>query len=197
MIFDYPVERQTRRHGPAGYTSYGQFRAWLRDEFTFRCIYCLKRETWGQVTGDYELDHFEPQSSNPELRLDYENLVYACRRCNLTKSAQKIENPLTLLCSERVSTLEDGTLETPDIETKRLILQLDLNSSNLKNWRILWMRIVELAERNNPELYDQIAGFPDLLPDLSTLRPPVNHRIEGINESWFARRERDELPRTY
>ena len=77
MIFDYPVQRNERRHGPSGYTSYERYRPWLRDEFDFRCVYCLKREAWGQVTGEFELDHFEPQSVNPARRLDYENLVYA------------------------------------------------------------------------------------------------------------------------
>ncbi len=65
MIFDYPESRAKRIHGPSGYSSYESFRPWLRDEFTFRCVYCLKRETWGQVTGEFELEHFEPQSLAP------------------------------------------------------------------------------------------------------------------------------------
>ncbi len=44
MIFDYPEPRLERIHGPAGYSTYESFRPWLRDEFTFRCVYCLKRE---------------------------------------------------------------------------------------------------------------------------------------------------------
>ena len=52
MIFDYPDQRNEQRHGPSGYASYEPCRPWLRDEFDFRCVYCLKRETWGQVTGD-------------------------------------------------------------------------------------------------------------------------------------------------
>ena len=61
-MFDYPESRSERIHGPAGYATYESFRPWLRDEFTFRCVYCLKRETWGQVTGEFELDHFQPLS---------------------------------------------------------------------------------------------------------------------------------------
>jgi hypothetical protein len=45
MIFDYPEPKADRRHGPAKYTSYEYYRPWLRDEFAFRCVYCLKRET--------------------------------------------------------------------------------------------------------------------------------------------------------
>jgi hypothetical protein len=77
VIFDYPESRSERIHGPAGYASYESYRPWLRDEFIFRCVYCLKRETWGQVTGEFELDHFQPQSLAPHLSLDYFNLVYA------------------------------------------------------------------------------------------------------------------------
>ena len=66
MIFEYPEPRSERVHGPEGYASYESFRPWLRDEFTFPCVYCLKRETWGQVTGEFELDHFEPQSIAPD-----------------------------------------------------------------------------------------------------------------------------------
>ena len=91
MIFDYPESR------PAGYKSYERYRPWLRDEFTFRCAYCLKRETWGQVTGEFELDHFRPQSLDPHLRLDYFNLVYACRRCNLVKLDQRVDDPIGLI----------------------------------------------------------------------------------------------------
>ena len=45
-VFVYPVERHVRRHGPLGYSDYQSFKPWLRDEFRFRCCYCLWRETW-------------------------------------------------------------------------------------------------------------------------------------------------------
>jgi 5-methylcytosine-specific restriction endonuclease McrA len=94
MIFDYPVPRKERRHGPAGYRVVERYRPWLRDEFDFRCVYCLKQEAWGQVTGEFEIDHFEPQSVNPQRRLDYLNLVYACRRCNGVKLDQTVDDRL-------------------------------------------------------------------------------------------------------
>lgn len=190
MIFDYPELRTERRHGPSGYASYESYRPWLRDEFDFRCVYCLKRETWGQVTGEYELDHFEPQSVNPQRRLDYLNLVYACRRCNSVKVDQTVGDPFHLLRSENVATLSDGSLRPRDNDTQRLILQLDLNSPRLKLWRIMWMRIVILAEVRDADLYDRLVGLPDDLPDLRKLRPPQNSRREGLQQCWFARRQR-------
>lgn len=197
MIFDYPNHRKHRRHGPSGYASYQGYRPWLRDEFDFRCVYCLKREAWGQVTHEFDLDHFEPQSLNPRRRLDYLNLVYACRRCNSVKRDQAVGDPFNLLHSENVATLPDGSLHATHVETRRLIRQLDLNSPRLKKWRRLWIRIVTLAEEHEADLYHQLVGFPNDLPDLTRLRPPHNERKEGLEESWFARRRRADIPEVY
>ncbi len=42
--FTYPPPVTERRHGPGGYVDYGSYRPWLRDEFVFRCVYCLNRD---------------------------------------------------------------------------------------------------------------------------------------------------------
>lgn len=61
----------------------------------------------------------------------------------------------------------------------------------------MFMRIVELAAKYDPALYARLAGFPEELPDLSKLRPPRNDRKDSVVKSWFARRERGELPPEY
>ena len=145
--FDYPETPHVRRHGPQGYTDYRSYRPWLRDEFTFRCVYCLNREQWGLVTGEFDLDHFQPQAHDPEFATDYDNLLYACVRCNSTKSDQRVPNPTTtLIADEQVRILPDATLEGSSPEAERLILKLDLNSPQAKQWRLIWIRNVELAE---------------------------------------------------
>ncbi len=197
MIFDYPEPRLERIHGPAGYATYESFRPWLRDEFTFRCIYCLKREMWGQVTGEFELDHFETQSLVPERTLDYFNLIYACRRCNSVKLDELIDDPLTILSSSFVVVLPDGVLYSDSLAAKRIIQQIDLNSPTLLRWRVMWMRIVDLANARDVVLYNQLTGFPEDLPDLSRLRPPSNSRHDGIEISWHAKRQRGQLPQSY
>ena len=112
MIFEYPEPQDQRRHGPAGYAEYESYRPWLRDEFVFRCVYCLKREAWGQITAEFELDHFQPQSLHPQLNLAYTNLVYACRRCNAVKRDQTVVDPFGLLRATLVVTLPDGSLRS-------------------------------------------------------------------------------------
>jgi hypothetical protein len=61
-----------------------------------------------------------------------------------------------------------------------------------------WIGIVALAANGNPELYRKLMGFPNDLPDLQKLKPPDgNLRLGGIAASFYARRERGELPETY
>ena len=183
MIFDYPEPREHRRHHPQGYTAYESYRPWLRDEFTFRCVYCLKRETWGQVTFEYELDHFQPQSLRADLKRNYLNLVYACRRCNAVKGDQVIDDPFRSLNSETVATSPDGSLHTRDGRTSRLIRHLDLNAPRLRAWRLMWTRIVTLAMVHEQTLYSQLVGFPIDLPDLRRLRPP---KMPGVKDGTTA-----------
>lgn len=83
--FDYPLASHQRRHGPRGYSQPESYQPWLRDEFSFRCVYCLIREQWGRVTGEFDVEHFRPQAINPELATVYDNLLYACGRCNGAK----------------------------------------------------------------------------------------------------------------
>ena len=54
--FTYPSAPIVRRHDPIGYLDYDSFRPWLRDEFRFRCVYCLRRERWEPDLGVFEID---------------------------------------------------------------------------------------------------------------------------------------------
>ena len=116
--FDYPADPLVRRHGPKGYANYESYRPWLRDEFAFRCVYCLKRENWSHRTGEYQLDHFKPQALNPELGVRYENLYYSCSRCNLAKSDQSIPDPGVFLTAEYINVYPDGQLQAKSKEAE-------------------------------------------------------------------------------
>jgi hypothetical protein len=59
--FAYPVTAHERRHSPAGYVDYQNYKPWLRDEFTFRCVYCLERERWyPSGAAAFSVDHVVP-----------------------------------------------------------------------------------------------------------------------------------------
>ena len=90
--FDYPANPHLRRHGPAGYDDYESYRDWLRDEWTFRCVFCLHRERWTQG-GYFHIDHLEPVATAPHRVCDYENLLYVCVRCNLLKGNARLPDP--------------------------------------------------------------------------------------------------------
>jgi hypothetical protein len=87
MGFEYPTSPHARRHGPAGYKDYSSYRDWLRDEFTFRCVYCLHREQWTSRGATFHVEHFIPASVDPDGEREYSNLLYACTTCNQTKEA--------------------------------------------------------------------------------------------------------------
>ncbi len=196
--FTYPALAHVRRHGPRGYADYESYRPWLRDEFAFRCVYCLIRETWGPFKGVYALDHFLPLASRPDLGLEYDNLVYACVSCNLSKGSLETPDPLATLLDPMVKVAEDGRILADTRQARKLIDLLGLNRPRLCEWRELWLRIVRLSALYDPPLSRRLLGYPEDLPDLTDLRPPGgNRRPDGIAESHLARRQRSELPDIY
>jgi hypothetical protein len=79
--FAYPASAHERRHAPAGYVDYQKFKPWLRDEFTFRCVYCLERERWyPSRAAAFSVDHVVPQVSAPERICDYKSRLCARKR---------------------------------------------------------------------------------------------------------------------
>jgi hypothetical protein len=92
---------------------------------------------------------------------------------------------------------EDGSIwaMTPDAE--RVIRVLGLDDPEFREFRTLWIGIVQMAQEFAPDMLVQLMKYPDDLPDLASLRPPHNTRPEGLNASCRARRTRNELPDTY
>jgi len=63
--------------------NYQRYRPELQEDFCHICGYCGKHEL---VSHDgMRIDHFVPQSVDPGRITDYQNLVYACFRCNSKK----------------------------------------------------------------------------------------------------------------
>ncbi len=143
--FLYPAEPHVRRHGPQGYADYASYLPWLRDEFSFRCVYCLLRESWGRVRGVYAIDHFLATARRPTKIADYDNLLYACATCNTAKGARSVPDPLAVLTSPEVRIAEDGTIHADSVEAARLIELLGLDSPQSTEFRMLWIGIVALA----------------------------------------------------
>src|SRR5262249_27015274 len=144
----------------------------------------LVREVWGPFKGVYALDHFLPMASRPDLALEYENLLYRCVSCNLSKGDLETPDPCSSLLDPEVTVSEDGAAQAATPPAQKLIELLALNRPRLREFRELWIRIVRLAALHDPALFRRLLGYPEDLPDLSTLRPPQgNTRPEGKTQS--------------
>jgi hypothetical protein len=161
-------------------------------------VYCLIREIWGPFQGVYTLDHFLPVVLRPDLALAYDNLLYGCVSCNLSKGSLETPDPLASLLHSAVQVSEDGAIHAATPPARKLIELLGLNRPRLREFRELWIRIIRLASLHEPALFRRLLGYPEELPDLSNLRPPQGKtRPQGITQSPCERRQRGELPDTY
>ena len=66
------------------YADYHAYRELLKADFHARCGYCDDPERFSDVP--YQIDHFVPKKAMKTIaENDYDNLVFACRRCNREK----------------------------------------------------------------------------------------------------------------
>tara|TARA_R110000824_G_C15231122_1_gene678570 strand:+ start:8183 stop:8797 length:615 start_codon:yes stop_codon:yes gene_type:complete len=64
---------------------YTLYRNDLRKDFANSCGYCGDDDLRVDRIA-FHIDHFAPKRRFPDLELDYNNLVYSCRFCNVSKS---------------------------------------------------------------------------------------------------------------
>lgn len=196
--FEYPTEPHIRRHGPGGYEKYESYRDWVRDEFMFRCVYCLHREQWYGRGTTFHIEHFIPIADDPSGKLEYTNLLYACATCNTAKlGIRGVPNPCSIAFADCVRISDDGHVEALSAAGESLIKKLRLNNTKNIECRSRWMRTLATLQVCNPDLYGEFMAFPDDLPDLRTKNAPQNSRPESLANSFFALRERGELPASY
>lgn len=195
--FRYAPAPHERRHGPWGYHRYDSYRDWLRDEFSFRCVFCLRREQWDINIGAWDIDHFVPQSQSPGDLLNYINLLYVCHACNLIKSDLVVPDPCCTPMGECLLVQDDGSISALDSTGQLLIDVLRLDSEDHTRYRGLIIRTLDALFQSDYRTYELWMSYPDDLPDLSRLRPPGNTKPEGVGNSHHARRARGELPAVY
>jgi len=202
--FQYPRRPHVRRHGPQGYSVAQQYKPWLRDEFTFRCVYCLTRERWCPDGEDvFGVEHAQPEASNSQEVSNYRNLLYACCRCNAAKrDLTGILNPAEVSLAEHLEILTDGTIHGLTDDGWDLIRVCQLDRPNLVAFRHGILEILQtlgdLRQDAQRRILRRYFGFPSNLPRLTTLRPPGgNLRPEGIADSYYERRRKGRLPEFY
>jgi hypothetical protein len=195
--FKYPMTKHRRRHGPEGYTNYKDFRSWLRDEFVFRCVFCLGRELWWRKHA-FEIDHMIPQSQDPTQICDYENLVYVCAQCNRFKRAMILPDPCRIAFGKCLRIDLSGRIHARNKNGERLIKILCLDRPEAVEFRSLILDTVrQIRQMGNRKLLKRWLGYPKNLPDLAAEQPPRNSRPRGVQLSYYALRQRGELPDLY
>src|SRR5437764_11548376 len=130
MPFVFANAPHVRKHGPRGYERYQTYKDWLRDEFTFRCVYCLERERWyPNGHAGFGVDHVRPkgQASYAHLVCHYPNLVYACNRCNSAKQECILIDPCEVAFADHLRIDEEGEIIGLTVEGRRVINILGLD----------------------------------------------------------------------
>jgi hypothetical protein len=201
MIYSYSTAPHIRRHGPSGWNKHGKYREWLRDEFAFRCVYCLEREVWRDMRAKMHIDHFEPQAIRPDLECEYTNLLYLCPACNSEKSDSILPDPCKIALGDCLQIHDDGQIEAKDQNAvgKTLIDELSLNDPlAIERRRIMIGMLRTLAEYNRP-MFVEWMRYPKNLPNLDDKqnKPPHNSKPEGLAQSYFEKKRRGELPEVY
>jgi hypothetical protein len=200
----YPQELQ-RKHAPRGYADFGAYKPWLRDEFAFRCVFCLCREAWYPSGADnFAVEHLVPKSVDVAKTNVYENLLYACARCNSAKGTRTgFPDPANTAFAALFEVGQDGTLTGSDATARWVIDTLGLNSKSHRELRKHTLRIVAM-KRLFPDdefvdhLFRWTFRYPDDMVDLRKSRPPEgNDMPDGAVTCHVARRERGELPEVY
>lgn len=55
-------------------------------DFDHKCAYCDDSDKYAGGSKMYHIEHFAPKEKFPELEFTYDNLLYACPYCNISKS---------------------------------------------------------------------------------------------------------------
>ena len=195
-LFKYPAEPHQRRHHPPQTLRYQPFKRWLRDEFAFRCVYCLCRETWRGGHRGFGVEHFQPKSIRADLRVNYRNLLYACNRCNSKRrdiSLPETWHPEESPFHQHLLVQHDGCVAARTRIGEQLAGIFDLNESDLVAERVTWIETfagllsMPADEPWVKEMLRRHFGYPTNLPVLRSPhaqrpycnRPPCPYYLEG------------------
>ena len=202
QVFVYPTQPHRRKHGPVGYTDYESYRDWLRDDFSYRCVFSLVRETWPQTR--FHIDHLISQKERPDLVCDYDNLILLESRLNLIKGKRRVPDPGKFALGECLM-VHTGDERMGCIEARngnktgeQIIRVLRLDSEDATQMRRDWIGILRSVARTDEQLFRKFIGYPKP-KDLTDLRAArvKNSRTGGLNQSAKHLSDNGELPAWY
>ena len=142
MKYEKFKEHQIRRTCNKKFDKYPQYKPYLREDFQGRCCYCNMSSDL--LTISYHVEHFIPikvfEGKKDSLLTDYDNLMWACPKCNLSKgdkyegdflNSSKIENklfynPVEVDYNDIFFRNEIGGIESTDEKGREMIKLLKL-----------------------------------------------------------------------
>src|SRR5262249_39905090 len=138
-----------RRSDPPQKSNYRDYKPILREDFQYRCAYCLLHEgdPYGGGLRHFQIDHFRPRVKFPLLLTTYSNLYYCCAWCNRNKGQKwptddqqqrgfSFVDPCAEDLYETHAKLEsDGGLTSHSSAGDYTIREIRLNSRMLKRLR--------------------------------------------------------------
>lgn len=107
---------------------------YLRNDFHFECAYCRMREQDAGIWGEecFEKDHFIARASEAGGGSDsYDNMIYACSKCNRTKSNMDTE----LLLNPCKDDIYSG--DYPHVKNLGESGQYQLNGNTAQGWQYI------------------------------------------------------------
>lgn len=138
----------------------------LSADFGHRCAYCDDLDEYGGGYRAYHVEHFAPKEKFPELRYDYDNLLYACPWCNRAKwdiwpsdnskinvvDSEGFIDPCTEEYDKHLIRLPDGSISgiTPRGKYMRKTLQLYLKRHEI-------IHNLDKLKRKRDELKNSVA----------------------------------------
>lgn len=180
--YEYPLTPLVRKHAPSYPTQWEPHRDWLRDDFDFRCVYCLQRERWVKRRAVFAIDHIVPRVAGG-APYGYGNLAYACASCNSAKSDSAVPHPGQYACGKCVEVDDEGRIRAKNREGQLLIRALLLDDEENTETRRGWIRILNTLAKHDLGQFEQMMSFPDDLPDLQLKRSPKNAKPNSWKQS--------------
>lgn len=157
---NYKIVRSCKKE----YKNYKSYLSYLADDFQHRCAYCNTKDKY--ISQGFTADHFIPRAiyekaSLKKLETDYNNLMYCCPKCNITKSSKYegniydgsynndlFYNPVDIDYNDIFYRNEYGGISSEDAKGKDMIIRLKLFSP-IYNLSFLIEEVTDVLDKLN------------------------------------------------
>ncbi|MGN7204147.1 hypothetical protein ACTHQF_07720 [Pedobacter sp. SAFR-022] len=136
-------ENHPKRTFTKVYQQYGSYKPYLATDFFNRCGYTDCSDFWFGGVNNFHIDHFVPWKNypaNPNLKIDYQNLVYCCSYVNILKSNDETDyiDPCDVDFNTHFNRDLSGNIEPVATSTSANYMYKKLKLF-MRRYQIIWM----------------------------------------------------------